>query len=317
MIEIKITGQNEKRKLKKLCFRYFDKAPQSFTYKMLRKKNILLNDKKATGEEILCAGDTVKIYVSDDTISKLHSSGGAPVRSDNAVIPIKEMIIEETKDYLILNKPAGILSQKAEASDYSINEAIIDFLLRKGSVSAESLETFRPSICNRLDRNTSGIITAGITLTGLKYLSEKISGRDVIKTYLAIVHGRFDKNGIIELRYKKDREKNIVTVSEIDSKLSQDIIKTGFRFIRYNSQFDISLVEAVLYTGKSHQIRASLKYLGFPICGDIKYGDKDRDRNLKPRPKRQLLHSYKLMISETETFTAELPEDMSRYFDLT
>ncbi len=317
MIEIKITGQNEKRKLKKLCFRYFDKAPQSFTYKMLRKKNILLNDKKATGEEILCAGDTVKIYVSDDTISKLHSSGGAPVRSDNAVIPIREMIIEETKDYLILNKPAGILSQKAEASDYSINEAIIDFLLRKGSVSAESLETFRPSICNRLDRNTSGIITAGITLTGLKYLSEKISGRDVIKTYLAIVHGRFDKNGIIELRYKKDREKNIVTVSEIDSKLSQDIIKTGFRFIRYNSQFDISLVEAVLYTGKSHQIRASLKYLGFPICGDIKYGDKDRDRNLKPRPKRQLLHSYKLMISETETFTAELPEDMSRYFDLT
>ena len=116
MVEIIITRQNENGKLKKLCFKYFDKAPQSFIYKMLRKKNIVLNDKRATGEEILTAGDSVKLYVSDDTIAKLHTSimaegsfgrmndlsGNAPARSHKTAISVKDMIIKETGDYLIL-----------------------------------------------------------------------------------------------------------------------------------------------------------------------------------------------------------------------
>ena len=336
MIEIKITKQDEGRKLKKLCFKYFDKAPQSFTYKMLRKKNIVLNDKRATGEETLCTGDSVKFYVSDETLEKLHTSmtpldkkadhSGNKKDGHLEMQSFRKMIIGETEDYLILNKPAGVLSQKAEKDDYSINEAVIDYLIQEGKVTPESLQTFRPSVCNRLDRNTSGIIMAGKTLKGLQYLSEKVSGAEKAdKTYLAIVHGRFDRNGIAELKYIKDREQNIVSVSGLDKDLPDDgapsrgavhdIIKTGFRFISYNSQWDISLVEAVLYTGKSHQIRASLKYLGFPICGDVKYGSKEKDRLLKPRPKRQLLHAYRLTLSDSETFTAELPADMKKYFE--
>ena len=92
-------------------------------------------------------------------------------------------------------------------------------------------------------------------------------------------------------------------------------IKTGFRCISSNISRDLSLVECTLYTGKSHQIRVTLEYLGFPVVGDIKYGNRLQDRRLSPRPKRQMLHAYMLRLSETEQFTAYVPEDMNGYME--
>lgn len=329
MIELEISKLDEGQKLKKLCFKYFDKAPQSFTYKMLRKKNIVLNDKKADGEEILKDGDKVKLYLSDDTIRLFHSSYSdnssdssnrinrhKTGKNDKIIKLTKENIIYENDDYIIINKPAGILSQKASAEDYSINEAVIDHMLECNMISRSQLENFRPSVCNRLDRNTSGIITAGKTQKGLRYLSDKMREKGeeskVIKSYFAVVHGRFDKDGIYTLGFSKNEKDN--TVKVLKDVTGSDYIKTGFRFLKYNDENNISLVEAVLYTGKSHQIRVSLQYLGFPIVGDRKYGDTELDRKLKPRPKRQLLHAGLLKLSETEVFRADFPKDIEEYF---
>lgn len=317
MYELKITKLDEGQKLKKLCFKYFDKAPQSFTYKMLRKKNIVLNDKKAAGDEILSAGDIVKFYLSDETLNLFHTTYEKKDTGEkhHRFRLNEENIIFENDDYIIINKPAGVLSQKASQDDYSVNEAVIDHMLEKSMITKDQLDNFRPSVCNRLDRNTSGIITAGKTQKGLRYLSTKLREKDntnVIKAYLTVVHGRFNKDGIVTFGFTKSEKDNTVIVDE--SGKGTDIVKTGFRFLKYNKDLNLSLVEAILYTGKSHQIRASLQHLGYPIAGDRKYGNPELDRRLKPRPKRQLLHAGMLKLSDTEAFTAHFPKDFEDYF---
>ena len=317
MYELKITKLDEGQKLKKLCFKYLDKAPQSFTYKMLRKKNIVLNDKKAQGDEILSAGDVVKFYLSDETLKLFYSSyeKNDDELKHHSFRLTEDNIIFENEDYIIINKPAGVLSQKAAQDDYSVNEAVIDYMLEKAMITTEQLDKFRPSVCNRLDRNTSGIITAGKTQKGLRYLSEKLrekNDKNIVKAYLTVVHGHFNKDGIITLGFTKSEKDNTVNVDESGN--GTDIVKTGFRFLKYNKDLNLSLVEAILYTGKSHQIRASLQHLGFPIAGDRKYGNSDLDRRLKPRPKRQLLHAGMLKLSDTEAFTAHFPKDFEDYF---
>ena len=128
----------------------------------MRKKNIVLNDKKATGNEVLKAGDSVKFYMKDETIANFRFSSGEKNNHPN----IKLDVIYENQDMILVNKPVGILSQKSDNKDYSINEAIIDHLLEKGDIDDKSLTTFKPSVCNRLDRNTSGIILASKTAKG-------------------------------------------------------------------------------------------------------------------------------------------------------
>lgn len=325
MREIIISKAEDGEKLKKLCFKYFDKAPQSFTYKMLRKKNITLNGKKADPEAILRNGDNVKLFLSEETISLFHTerrgngldASDSTVKSKNIFTLNEKNIIYECDDFIIISKPAGILSQKSSPQDYSVNEAVIDHMISSGEITPDSLNIFRPSVCNRLDRNTSGIITAGKTLKGLRYLNDLLSIKNasgVEKKYLTITHGEFDRDGIHDLYYIKDEKENKAVVSDKRS-AGASLIKTGFRKIDFNKTSNISLVECTLYTGKSHQIRVTLQYLGFPVVGDVKYGDRIKDRSLKPRPKRQLLHAYQLKLSDNELFTADIPEDMNGYME--
>jgi 23S rRNA pseudouridine955/2504/2580 synthase len=320
MREIIISKSEDGEKLKKLCFKYFDKAPQSFTFKMLRKKNIKVNDKKAEPDAVLHAGDSVKFFLSDETIALFHTERAETPRPEKSVRKFRlndSNIIYENDDYIIINKPAGVLSQKSDASDYSVNEAVIDYMIEAGDITEESLNVFRPSVCNRLDRNTSGIITAGKTLKGLRYLNDRLGSKDdsrVKKIYLTITHGHFNKDGIHELYYSKDEASNKALVTKTKESKSAVRIVTGFKLLSYNKARDLSLVECVLYTGKSHQIRVSLESLGFPVVGDIKYGDRLKDRNLKPRPKRQLLHAHKLILDD-EQFTADIPEDFNGYME--
>ena len=166
----------------------------SFVYKMLRKKNIKLNGKKAQGNEKLTKGDQVEVFLSDDTWQKFAGAPGAekqlPADLARAMeSSIRLSVIYEDPDILILNKPSGMLSQKAAPSDLSLNEYMIAYLLKKGDLKLAELATFRPSVCNRLDRNTSGLVTAGKSLAGLQQLSEILRDRTVKKYYLTIVDG--------------------------------------------------------------------------------------------------------------------------------
>ena len=217
MREIIISKNEEGYKLRKLCSNFLSAAPDSFIYKMLRKKNIKLNDKKADGTEILKVGDSVKFYLSDETISSFQKNGVADDQSAegrNALTDPRNIIYEDD-DILLVYKPSGILSQKAKPQDYSINEMIIDYLLQTGSITEESLQTFRPSVCNRLDRNTSGIILAGKTPKGSRYLSQIIKDRSLKKYYKAVVVGKCNLSGVYRAQLIKDSKTNKVSIADI------------------------------------------------------------------------------------------------------
>lgn len=292
MQEILITKNEEGYKLKKLCKNYLSEAPDSFIYKMLRKKNIKLNGKKADGSEILKKGDIVNFYLSDETIQSFQKSGVTNIREKVSSVQTEDIIYED-EDIIIVNKPSGILSQKSKADDISINEMILQYLLDNGKINNESLMTFKPSVCNRLDRNTSGLILAGKTPAGSKYLSQIIKNRSIRKYYQAVVKGQAKLKGIYKAHLKKDENNNQVDISD-----KGFIIETGFEVLEYNKELDITYLRVELITGKSHQIRAHLAYLGYPIIGDTKYGNKNTNEYFRKnyKIKSQMLTAYEVIF---------------------
>ena len=183
---ITVTENEAGQRLDKLLQKYLNEAGKGFIYKMLRKKNITLNGKKADGSEKLVCNDEVKLFLSDETIEKFSS-----VQITKASTNLD--IIYEDNNVMILNKPAGMLSQKAKESDISMVEYIINYLLDSNQMTKEQLRSFKPSVCNRLDRNTSGIIVAGKSLLGLQEMSKLLKERTMHKYYYCIVNGRLDK----------------------------------------------------------------------------------------------------------------------------
>lgn len=317
MREIKISTTEAGQRLDKLLVKYMEAAPKSFFYKMLRKKNITLNDKRAEGNERLEAGDSVKLYLAEETIEKFQKAETAAVRPEIDKAEKEELsIIYEDKNILVINKPAGMLSQKARPEDVSLVEYITDYLLSKGELTKEQLAYFRPGICNRLDRNTSGIIVAGKTLEGLQKMGELFRERTMDKYYFCIVRGQVEKKQSIEGWLYKNHSHNKVTISKERTEGSE-YIKTEYEPITRNEEF--TFLKVKLITGRSHQIRAHLESIGHPIVGDGKYGDVRVNKFFKKtyKLKHQLLHAGELHMPKVSgaletvsemVFTAPLPD---------
>ena len=315
MREIIITKTESNQRLSKMLGRYLGKAPSSFIYKMLRKKNITLNGKKALGNEVLKTGDEVKIYLAEETIGKFAAD-------EVSITDFQLDIIYEDEHIILVNKPVGILSQKAKESDESMVEHIISYLLKEGKITKESLLKFRPSICNRLDRNTSGIITAGKTLTGARELSRLFKEGGLLKYYLCIVVGEVLEGAGVKGYLHKDNEKNAVKITynkqedemaycevnngkasdrEIShSRINYNEIETKYWPIKTNGE--ITLLKVHLITGKTHQIRAHLASLGHPILGDYKYGNVKINELYKEKYglESQLLHASQLIFPQMQ-----------------
>lgn len=310
MKEYTITGNDKGIKLSKYLGRILPAAGQSFIYKMLRKKNITLNDKKASGNEILCTDDSIKIYFSDDTFEKF-SCGKEDIVSDNLSNAFKELppIVYEDDNILILNKPAGMLSQKSHEEDISLNEICLSYLLSKGEISSDSLKMYKPSIVNRLDRNTMGLVVFAKTYNAANQLSKAFKERTVHKYYRCIVVGKIDEEMLLSGSLLKDTDKNIVTIIND----GQENIKTKITPLKSNENY--SLLEVLLITGKTHQIRAHLASISHPIVGDVKYGNKDVNDVLykKYKLKHQLLVSYRIVFPE---FTEELQSISKKEFTI-
>lgn len=292
MKEIQISRTEYGQRLDKLLQKYLSQASSGFLYKMLRKKNITLNGKKATGKEILREGDIIRIFFSDETFGKFQTPVKAASKAKGNL-----SILYEDEHILLVNKPAGMLSQKAAPSDISAVEEITSYLINSGQLSKDSLQTFRPGICNRLDRNTSGILVAGKTLIGLQTMNQAFADRTIHKYYLCPVHGiltePFELNGYLE----KQESNNKVKILEEPGK-NRYPIRTRIRPLERGK--DATLLEVELITGKAHQIRAHLASAGHPLFGDFKYGSARQNTALKAcfGLTHQLLHAYKLEIPE-------------------
>lgn len=336
MILLKVAKNDAGQRFEKYLKRQLKTAQSSFLYKMLRKKNIVLNGKKATGRELLCENDEVKLFLSDETYKKF---GGVSVGKEpsetafdtsaylTAYHKLKGIqTIFENEHVLILNKPAGILSQKAEPADFSANEWLIGYLLETGSLSLETLLTFKPSVCNRLDRNTSGLLVCGKTLFGSRYLSSIIKDKSLQKYYYTLTAGTAELDTRINGWLCKNAKTNKVTIYERESDIPEHLkesagyIDTSFKSVKtISTQIGaITLLEVQLFTGKTHQIRAQLSAMGYPVIGDRKYGSSKRNKEFYDTGVRnQLLHAYKLVFPKNSeecfadlserTLTCELP----------
>lgn len=311
MKQISVSKNEAGQRLDKLLAKYLNLASKNFLYKMLRKKNITLNGKKANGNEMLVQGDQIKIFLSDETFDKFSNIQVQAADSSDLAI------IYEDSDILILNKPAGMLSQKAKPSDVSMVEKIIQYTLETGKLSKEELRSFQPAVCNRLDRNTSGLLIAGTSLIGLQTMAKLLKNRTMHKYYYSVVDGALKQSQRIKGYLTKNTVTNQVTVTKNPISEQSQWIETEYIPIANNGNW--TLLEVWLVTGRTHQIRAHLASIGHPIIGDGKYGNREVNQLClkKYGLNHQLLHAIRLempliegelsQLSE-QSFTAPLPK---------
>ena len=307
-----IAGTNEAgQRLDKYLFKLMPEAGRAFLCRMMRKKNITLNDRKCEGNERVKAGDVVRIWFSDETFLKF--SGSAVSEREKALsasLPEKDLlqplILYEGDEVLLFSKPAGMLSQKAAPEDVSANEYLIRHLLGNGSLTESDLRTFRPAVVNRLDRNTSGILAAGKTLPALQSLSLLFKERGIEKYYLAGVAGAVTEKTELRGFLRKDAAVNRVSVSETRRGAEDREIRTSAEPLEVHE--DRTLLRIHLITGRTHQIRAHLASIGHPVLGDPKYGFRELNEKLKKEAglRAQLLHAYEIRFPEDE----RLPEEV-------
>lgn len=293
-----VTSNEAGQRLDKLLAKYLNLAPKGFCYKMLRKKNITLNGKKAQGNEMLQLGDEISFFLSDETIAKFSKTAIQKAKTNLNVI-------YEDSHILLINKPVGMLSQKAEKEDVSLVEYLITYLLDSGSLTEAQMRTFKPSVCNRLDRNTSGLVVAGKTLAGLQIMSEQLKERKADKYYRCIVSGKIKSPQLISGYLVKDPKTNKVSISK---EMQPDALPIQTEYIPIQSCEEATLLEVHLITGRTHQIRAHLCSIGHPIIGDYKYGHHGVNDGFRKKYglKSQLLHSYRLEFHQVEEPLANL-----------
>lgn len=272
MQELTVGKNDYNQRLDKFITKKYPNLPFSMMYKLIRKKKITVNRKRAKENQILNEGDLILIFAPDELfVSK------APKRS-SARGNIN--VAYEDENIIIVDKESGLLvhSDTQDGEDTLIDR-ITAYLINKGEYLPESENSFAPALCNRIDRNTEGLVIAAKNAQALREMNDIIKERKIKKIYLAAVHGVIEpKDGEIKLKLEKDSENNIVKVRN-NSKNAKSAI-TKYRTVAYTNNRSLSLLEVELITGRTHQIRASFAHIGHPLLGDGKYAINKKDREM-------------------------------------
>lgn len=265
MRDIKITDNEAGQRLDRFLRKLLRETSLTEIYKCIRKGAVKVNDKKAKENYMLQIGDVISLYVKDIDYQKTYNESFEEIK-----------IVYEDNNLIIVDKPIGLLSHPESSKDKdTLIQRVIGYMIKSGK--EEFSPTFSPALCNRLDRNTSGLIIAAKNYTTLKNINKMIRERGLIKHYLCVVKGVTQDKGEIKSMIDKDKEKRqaIIETTETDNEVSFNGKEAKTAYEKLADNGDFSLLKVELITGRFHQIRAHLSGIGNPIIGDTKYGNKD------------------------------------------
>ena len=285
MQEFIITGNDAGQRLDRFLGKAAPLLPASLMQKGIRTKNIKVNGKRAERGQRLCDGDVVRLYLDDRYFEK-----PAPDSGWKKVTAPKLPVVYEDSQILLVDKRPGIAVHPHDGAEYgrTLIDQIQAYLYARGEWDPKQEHAFAPALCNRIDRNTGGIVIAAKTAMALRVMNQKIRDRELGKYYLAIVKGApRPAQGVLKGYLFKDAVKNRVYVTDQPQKGSKTA-QTKYRTLA--SSNGLSLVECELITGRTHQIRAQFAHAGCPLLGDGKYGTLGKNA---PR-KYQALYAYRL-----------------------
>ena len=286
MKEFTIKKNDAGQRLDKFLTKAVKGLPMSLMYKYIRTKKIKVNRARTEQKYVLQEGDIVQLFIKDEFFD-------SPERDDSALASIKPKltVVYEDENIILVNKRPGVLvHEDDEARDNTLIMHIKAYLYQKGEYDPENEQSFSPALCNRIDRNTGGIVIGAKNAEALRVMNEKIKNDEISKFYYCAVHGKMPKKADTLTGFLlKDSDKNQVKIFDKQVKGSKNII-TKYKVV--SEKNGNSLLEIELVTGRTHQIRAHLSYIGHPLLGDGKYGVNKDDR--AKGYKYQALYAYRL-----------------------
>jgi 23S rRNA pseudouridine955/2504/2580 synthase len=289
---ITVNKNDAGQRLDKFLSKAVKGLPTSMMYKLIRTKKIKVNRKRTEQKYILVEGDEIQLFIKEEFFDSPEKDTGALER----IVP-KLNILYEDENIMLLNKRPGVLvHEDSEAGENTLIMHVKAYLCQKGEYDPYTEQSFAPALCNRIDRNTGGIVIAAKNAEALRVMNEKIKNDELTKTYLCLVHG-VPKKRSAELRgyLRKDSKNNTVEVRDNEFPGAKQII-TRYRVLE--AYGDSALLEVDLITGRTHQIRAHMSHIGHALVGDGKYGV-NRDERAKGY-KYQALYAYKLYFKSTD-----------------